>query len=227
MSERDTDRIRVLVVDDQDIIRDGLVTVLGLLPDIEVVGEAADGGVAVRLARATRPDVILMDLRMPGVDGIAATEHILAESPQTCVLVLTTYSDDESVLAALRAGARGYLTKDASRAEVAAALRSVSRGQTTFSADVGARIVESVTHPQAREEARDDSALALAARFPLLTSRESEVLELMVRGRTNSEIARELFVSVATVKTHINAIFSKLGVASRTEAFARVRQLDS
>jgi DNA-binding NarL/FixJ family response regulator len=145
MTEPESETIRVLVADDQAIVRDGLVTVLDLLPDIDVVAEAADGEEAVRLTAQTAPDVVLMDLRMPVLDGAAATARIVAEHPQIAVLVLTTYADDASVMGALRAGARGYLTKDASRAEVAAAVRSVARGQTTLSGEVGARLIGGLT----------------------------------------------------------------------------------
>ncbi|MFF2053019.1 response regulator [Leifsonia sp. NPDC058194] len=214
--------IRVIVADDQAIIRDGLVTVLGLLPDVEVVGEASDGEQAVALAVAEQPDVALMDLRMPGVDGVAATERISREAPGTAVLVLTTYADDESILAALRAGARGYLTKDAGRAELAAAVRAVASGQSTFAPEVGARIVSSLT--SAPPPSRKASAgAAVHARFPALTPREAEVLALVGDGRSNPEIAAALFVSVATVKTHINAIFAKLAVRDRAQAIALVR----
>ncbi|WP_025156578.1 response regulator transcription factor [Leifsonia aquatica] len=216
--------IRVIVADDQAIIRDGLVTVLGLLPDVTVVGEAADGEQAVALAVAERPDVALMDLRMPGVDGVAATERITREAPGTAVLVLTTYADDESILAALRAGARGYLTKDAGRAELAAAVRAVANGQSTFAPEVGARIVSSLTSAPAPAVAQPESpAAGLLARFPALTPREAEVLALVGDGRSNPEIAAALFVSVATVKTHINAIFAKLAVRDRAQAIALVR----
>lgn len=216
--------IRVIVADDQAIIRDGLVTVLGLLPDIEVVGEAADGEQAVALAVAQRPDVALMDLRMPGVDGVAATERIARDAPGTAVLVLTTYADDESILSALRAGARGYLTKDAGRAELAAAVRAVASGQSTFAPEVGARIVSSLTSaPAAAPAPAVSPAAALVARFPALTPREAEVLALVGDGRSNPEIAAALFVSVATVKTHINAIFAKLAVRDRAQAIALVR----
>jgi DNA-binding NarL/FixJ family response regulator len=216
--------IRVIVADDQAIIRDGLVTVLGLLTDMEVVGEAADGEQAVALAVAQRPDVALMDLRMPGMDGVAATERIARDAPGTAVLVLTTYADDESILSALRAGARGYLTKDAGRAELAAAVRAVASGQSTFAPEVGARIVSSLTSaPAAAPAAATSPAAALVVRFPSLTPREAEVLALVGDGRSNPEIAAALFVSVATVKTHINAIFAKLAVRDRAQAIALVR----
>jgi DNA-binding NarL/FixJ family response regulator len=219
--ETTPDRIRVVVADDQAIIRDGLVTVLGLLPDMEVVGSAADGAEAVALAVAERPDVVLMDLRMPVLDGVGATERIMREAPGSAVLVLTTFADDDSILAALRAGARGYLTKDAGRAELASAVRAVARGQATFAPEVGARIIGSLTSaPPARPA---DPAGALVERFPALTRREAEVLGLVADGLSNGEIASALFVGGSTVKTHINAIFAKLGVSSRAQAIALVR----
>ncbi len=211
--------IRVVVADDQAIIRDGLVTVLGLLPDIEVVGEAADGQEAVALAVSAHPDVVLMDLRMPRLDGVGATERILREAPGTAILVLTTYADDASILAALRAGARGYLTKDAGRTELAAAVRAVAVGQSTFSPEVGALLVGTLTTASRDAEVPD----ALLSRFPQLTRREAEVLALVADGLSNGEIAATLFVSVATVKTHINALFAKLGVRDRAQAIALVR----
>ncbi|KQV07135.1 response regulator transcription factor [Leifsonia sp. Root112D2] len=210
--------IRVLVADDQAIVRDGLVTVLDLLDDIEVVGEAADGEEACRLVAELAPDVVLMDLRMPVLDGAAATARIVSEHPTTAVLVLTTFADDASIMGALRAGARGYLTKDAGRAEVAAAVRSVATGQTTLAAAVGARLLDSVDRSTPGLETS-----ALSARFPTLTAREAEVLELVGEGLSNPEIAARLFVSVATVKTHINAIFAKLAVRDRAQAIALVR----
>ncbi|CAM5376341.1 DNA-binding NarL/FixJ family response regulator OS=Leifsonia shinshuensis OX=150026 GN=HNR13_001280 PE=4 SV=1 [Leifsonia shinshuensis] len=215
------ERIRVVVADDQAIIRDGLVTVLGLLPDMEVVGSAADGAEAVALAVSERPDVVLMDLRMPVLDGVGATERIAREAPGSAVLVLTTFADDDSILTALRAGARGYLTKDAGRAELAAAVRAVARGQATFAPEVGARIIGSLT---SAAPAKPDPAGALVERFPALTRREAEVLGLVADGLSNGEIASALFVGGATVKTHINAIFAKLGVSSRAQAIALVRR---
>ncbi|GAA1440242.1 response regulator transcription factor [Leifsonia poae] len=216
--------IRVVVADDQAIIRDGLVTVLSLLPYVEVVGEAADGAQAVAAAVREHPDVVLMDLRMPVLDGVAATERIVREVPGTAILVLTTFADDESILGALRAGAKGYLTKDAGRAELAAAVRAVARGQSTFAPEVGALLVNSLTAAAGSASARDASpADALVARFPQLTRREADVLALVADGLSNGEIAAALFVSVATVKTHINSLFAKLAVRDRAQAIALVR----
>lgn len=219
--------IRVVVADNQAIVRDGLATVLALLPDVEVVGQAADGEEALRLVAALSPDVVLMDLRMPVLDGAAATAEIATAHPSTAVLVLTTFADDASIAAALRAGARGYLTKDAGRGEVAAAVRAVANGQTTFAADVAARVIGGLAIGRGgaddaqTEPVRDGSALR--RRFPMLTQREAEVLALIGDGLSNTEIASALFVSVATVKTHINAIFSKLAVRDRAQAIALVR----
>ncbi|MBN9156877.1 response regulator transcription factor [Microbacterium sp.] len=225
-------RIRIVLADDQAIIRDGLETVLGLVDDVEVVGTAADGAEAVALVAATRPDVALMDLRMPVLDGAAATRRVTAETPGTAVLVLTTFADDADIVAALRAGARGYLTKDAGRAELAAAIRAVAAGQSTFSAPVrdvllgriGAAGAAGATGASAAELSGSVpdpvSEEALAERFPALTGREREVYALVLQGRSNAEIAAALFVGIATVKTHINALFAKLGVRDRAQAIA-------
>lgn len=208
--------VRILVADDQAIVRDGLVTVLGLEPDLEIVGEAADGDEAVRQALALRPDVVLMDLRMPRIDGATATARILATLPSTAVLVLTTYADDASIAGALRAGARGYLTKDAGRVQLAAAVRAAAAGRATFAPEVGERLVRGFAPVDPR------SPGALRARFPVLTPREAEILALVAGGRSNPEIAAALHLGVATVKSHINALFAKLQVTSRAQAVALV-----
>jgi DNA-binding NarL/FixJ family response regulator len=205
--------IRVLVADDQAIVRDGLVTLLSVLPDVEVVGEAADGAQAVRLAGETAPDVVLMDLRMPVLDGAAATARIKAAHPRIVVVVLTTFADDASIAGALGAGARGYLTKDAGRDELAAAIRSAATGQSTFAPEVGERLAAGFA-------AGPSTTMPLSARFPQLTPREAEVLRLIAAGRSNTEIARELFLTVATVKSHVNAIFAKLPARDRAQAIA-------
>ncbi|MBT1622003.1 response regulator transcription factor [Curtobacterium flaccumfaciens pv. oortii] len=212
--------IRVLVVDDQAIVRDGLVTVLSLVPDLQVTGEAADGAEAIAAVDRDAPDVVLMDLRMPGTDGPTATARIVADHPQVAVLVLTTYADDESIVTALRAGARGYLTKDAGRAEIATAIRAVASGQSTFDATVGARLVAQLAGGGATASA--PAVPALRERFPDLTPREADVLEHIAAGRTNPQIAAELFLTVPTVKSYVNQVFAKLGVATRAEAVARV-----
>ncbi|PZE32651.1 response regulator transcription factor [Curtobacterium sp. MCLR17_055] len=225
--------IRVLVVDDQAIVRDGLVTVLSLVPDLQVVGQAADGAEAIAAVDRHVPDVVLMDLRMPGVDGPTATARIVAEHPGVAVLVLTTYADDDSITTALRAGARGYLTKDAGRAEIATAVRAVAAGQSTFDATVGARLVARLAGgagagngvaagSAAPAPASPDPGPSLGARFPELTPREVDVLERIADGRTNPQIAAELFLTVPTVKSYVNQVFAKLGVRTRAEAVARV-----
>ena len=208
--------IRVLVVDDQQIVREGLVALLGLLPDVQVVGAAGDGDSALRLLAETAADVVLMDLRMPVLDGVAATRQIARRHPRVAVLVLTTYADDESIRSALQAGALGYLTKDAGRMEIAAALRSAACGQATFDAAVSRRLLSALangaTGPQLPEPSSqwrnpDD-----------LTGREIEVLRLIADGLSNLQIASALFISEATVKTHINNLFAKIDVRSRSDA---------
>jgi DNA-binding NarL/FixJ family response regulator len=211
--------IRVLVADDQAIVRDGLVTVLTLLDDITVVGSAGDGREAVERARELRPDVVLMDLRMPELDGADATAALLADRPGTAVLVLTTYADDASIGRALRAGARGYLTKDASRDDIAVAIRAVARGQATFDPAVSARLVAGLGRGPEPAGTPPDPRLAE------LTGREQEVLRLIGDGLTNPEIADRLFVSTSTVKTHINNLFAKLQLRDRAQAVLLAREL--
>lgn len=206
--------IRVVVVDDQAIVREGLVTVLSLLPDIEVLGQAADGRAGAELVDALLPDVVLMDLRMPVLGGLEATKIISEAHPEIGILVLTTFADEASVVDVLRAGAKGFLTKDADRAEVAAAVRAVALGHTTLGREVGGKLIAAA--------ASSAPAPDLAARFNL-TPREAEVLGLIGDGLNNTEIASHLFVGVATVKTHINAIFAKLGVRDRAQVIALVR----
>jgi len=207
--------VRVVIADDQRIVREGLQTLLGLIDGIDVVGVAEDGEAAVELATEAAADVVLMDLRMPRVDGVEATRRLRDALPGARVLVLTTYADDDVLFPALRAGARGYLTKDAGADEIAAAIRAVHRGETHLDPAVQARLVEAVAEapggaaeaPGGAGEAPDD-----------LTPREAEVLTLIARGLSNAEIAAELVVSAATVKTHINRIFMKIGARDRAQA---------
>lgn len=203
---------RVLVVDDQTVVRDGLVLLLGLLDGIEVVGSAGDGEEAVRLAREQEPDVVLMDLRMPRVDGVEATRRIKLAQPAVQIVVLTTYSDDESVFAALQAGARGYLTKDAGAEEIAGAIDAVRGGEAQLDPSVQRRLVDALAsgrQPGRRRQGDLPDGL---------TQREAEVLALIADGRSNAEIARDLFISEATVKTHINNLFAKAGLRDRAQA---------
>ncbi|MFG1862223.1 response regulator [Microbispora bryophytorum] len=287
---------RVLVVDDQAVVRDGLVLLLGLLPDMEVVGSASDGEAALRLVAGERPDVVLMDLRMPRMDGVEATRRIRAEFPDTQVVVLTTYTDDESVFAALRAGARGFLTKSADAEEIARAVTTVMNGDAQLDPGVQRRLLNTVTGTvgdtgaappggtpgpdaapphrsrfstrHARETPRADrrpgagtppdagaarsagpspgagpssstgpisSTGPMSSTGPIssigpsssagtppdgLTPREAEVLRLIARGLSNAEIAGTLFISEATVKTHINNLFAKVRVRDRAQAVA-------
>ncbi|SNT59199.1 two component transcriptional regulator, LuxR family [Streptosporangium subroseum] len=208
---------RVLVVDDQTVVREGLTLLLGLLPGIEVVGSAGDGEAALRLIEAERPDVVLMDLRMPRMDGVEATRRIRAAYPETQVVVLTTYSDDESVFAALQAGARGFLTKSAGAEEISRAIATVMRGDAQLDPTVQRRLLETMTPPassgRGRDPGRPEGDLPDG-----LTRRETEVLRLIARGDSNAEISAGLFISEATVKTHINNLFAKIGVRDRAQA---------
>ena len=202
---------RVVVVDDQTVVREGIVMLLGLLPGVEVVGSAGDGDEAVRLVAELAPDVVLMDLRMPRCDGVEATRRIRAEHPATQVVVLTTYADDESLFPALRAGARGYLTKDADGDQIVRAVQSVLSGDAGLSPSVQRRLLErlSAPEPEPAEPAVPPDGL---------TTRETEVLMLIADGLSNQEIARRLHVSTATVKTHINNMFTKTGLKDRAQA---------
>jgi DNA-binding NarL/FixJ family response regulator len=196
--------IRVLIADDHPIVRDGLSGMFAADPDFVVVGEAADGSEALRLAAAARPDVILMDLRMPGMDGVTAIAELSRRGSPAHVLVLTTYDTDSYVLPAIEAGATGYLLKDAPRAELLRAVRAAAQGQSVLAPSVATRLVSRV---RTREP-------------EILSQRELEVLELVAAGTTNREAAARLFISQATVKTHLLHIYAKLGVTDRAAAVA-------
>jgi DNA-binding NarL/FixJ family response regulator len=206
-----TDSIRVLLVDDQDLIRVGFRLVLEAEPDMIVVGEAGDGEQAIRRAMELRPDVVLMDIRMPGLDGIAATEAIVAAMPETRVLVLTTFDLDEYAFGAIRAGASGFLLKDAQRHEMTSAVRAVHRGDAALSPRVTRRLLE---HLGPRLPAVEDASDPAAA----LTDRERDVFRAIARGLTNAEIAQELHLSESTVKTHVGRVLMKLEARDRIHA---------
>jgi DNA-binding NarL/FixJ family response regulator len=207
-----SDPIRVLVADDQALVREGLMTLLQATPGIEPVADAADGAEVVRLAARHRPDVILMDLRMPNVDGVQATREIRAAQPEIEIVVLTTHADEASILDALRAGARGYLTKDAGIQEIARAVHAAAAHQSLLDPVVQAKLLEAVG------AAAPAPAPAPRSLPDELTPREAEVLSLIARGLSNREIAAHLVVSEATVKTHVNHVFAKIGARDRAQA---------
>jgi DNA-binding NarL/FixJ family response regulator len=194
--------LRVLIVDDHPVVRAGLAGMLAAEDDLEVVGEADDGAEAVAVAGQLRPDVVLMDLRMPRVDGAEATARIVAADPNIKVLILTTYDTDSDIIRAVEAGATGYLLKDTPRTELAAAVRAAAQGETVLAPPVAARLVNRLRTPT----------------WEQLTPREAEVLAAVARGLSNAEVGRELFIGEATVKTHLLRIFAKLGVDDRTAA---------
>jgi DNA-binding NarL/FixJ family response regulator len=205
--------IRLVLADDQRVVRDGLAMLLGTIEDFALVATAADGADAIARAEEHAPDVVLMDLKMPGTDGVQATRAIAERMPGVAVLVLTTYADDDTLIPALRAGARGYLTKDASAEEIEAAIRTVHAGRSYLEPAVQERVIalavqgEAAAPDPARDDLPDD-----------LTPREAEVLALIADGLSNAEIAQRLVVSGATVKTHVNRIFSKTGARDRAQA---------
>jgi len=202
--------VRVLLADDHPVVRAGVTGMLASEPGLEIVGEAGSGDEAVDMARALRPDVILMDLRMPGGDGVSATRRIRAELPGTAVLVLTTFDTDADILRAVEAGAAGYLLKDLPRSDLAAAIRAAARGETVLAPAVAGRLLTRMRGGTPAEA---------------LSRREAAVLSLAARGLTNAEIGRELFISEATVKTHLARASAKLGVSGRTALVARAMQL--
>jgi DNA-binding NarL/FixJ family response regulator len=209
------DTIRVLIADDHQLFRDGLKALLLSAPDTEVLGEASTGKEAIQLAAESQPDVILMDLQMPDMDGIEATRHIVRTSPHINVLMVTMFEDDSSVFAAMRAGARGYVLKGAKHDEMLRAIRAISSGEAIFSPSIAARMMSffAASRSVIPEEA-----------FPDLTDREREVLNLIAHGDSNAEIADALTISVKTVRNHVSNIFSKLQVADRAQAAIRARE---
>jgi len=214
--------VTVVVADDQSAVREGLVLLLGTLPGITVAGEAADGDAAVQLVATVQPQVVLMDLNMPGCDGVAATARITAEHPATRVVVLTTYADDESIIGALQAGALGYLTKEATRAEIGRAVHAAAAGQAILDPGVQQRLLSAAARapgaPGGSAAPGSGASGASGGADDELTPREAEVLRLIAAGQSNREIARTLFVSEATVKTHVNRIFAKTASRDRAQA---------
>jgi DNA-binding NarL/FixJ family response regulator len=208
--------IRVLIADDHPLFRDGMRGLLDSVADAEVVGEATTGEEAVELSEKLQPDVILMDIKMPGINGIEATREILHTSPHIGVLVVTMFEDEDSVFAAMRAGARGYLLKDAKGEEVLRAIRAVNDGEAIFGPGVAQRLINFFS--------AEKPPTAAPRAFPELTSREEEVLSLISQGRDNREIAEQLFLSLKTVRNHVSNIFTKLQVADRAQAVIRARE---
>ncbi|MCB0050484.1 MAG: response regulator transcription factor [Caldilinea sp.] len=213
MEESKTE-LRVLIVDDHQLFRDGVKALLLAAPDIEVAGEAATGREAISLAGRLQPDIVLMDLQMPDMDGIQATRQILATYPQINILMVTMFEDDQSVFAAMRAGARGYVLKGARHDEMLRAIRAVGSGEAIFSPSIASRMMDFFASSR---------ATTTETIFPDLTEREREVLSLMTRGQSNTEIADALTISVKTVRNHVSNIFSKLQVADRAQAVLRAR----
>jgi DNA-binding NarL/FixJ family response regulator len=209
------DPVRTLIADDHPVFRSGLRTLLAAEELVEVVGEAVDGREAIELADSLQPDVVVMDIQMPGVNGIEATRQIGARSPHIGILVLTMFEDDDSVFAAMRAGARGYMLKGAGPGEIARAIQAVGSGEAIFGPGVARKVMEYFTAPRP-----ELSALA----FPGLTEREREVLELIAQGRNNAWIARHFVLSPKTVRNHVSNIFTKLQVVDRAEAIVRARE---
>ncbi len=208
------DPIHILIADDHTLFRDGLRSLFSSVPDTDVVGEAATGLEAVQQAEALQPDVVLMDIQMPGLNGIEATRQIVRTSPHIGVVVVTMFEDDDSVFASMRAGARGYVLKGADQEEMLRTIRAVARGEALFGAAIASRLMSYFSAPRP----------ATPDVFPELTEREREVLGLIAQGHSNSEIAQRLVLSQKTVRNHVSNIFSKLQVADRAQAIVRARE---
>jgi DNA-binding NarL/FixJ family response regulator len=209
------ERIRILIAEDSIPFREGLISLLRSIDDFEVVGEAGSGEETLRLANQLQPDVVLMDIQMPGMNGIEATRRIIYASPHISILMLTMYEDDESVFAALRAGARGYLLKGALKPEIARAVRGVASGEAIFGPSIARRLMQYFTAARSPD---------LSQAFPELTEREFEILNLMTQHLTNVEIAERLSLAHKTVRNHVSNIFAKLQVADRAQAIIRGRE---
>jgi DNA-binding NarL/FixJ family response regulator len=209
------DKIRILIADDHTLFRDGLRALLNSIPEMEVAGEASTGEEVISQAAALQPDVVLMDIQMPGVNGIQATRRIVSTSPHIGIIVVTMFEDDDSVFAAMRAGARGYILKGADQAEMLRAIRAVASGEALFGPAIAQRLMSFFSRPP---------SAALPTVFPELTDREREILNLIAQGYNNAEIAARLVLSPKTVRNHISNIFSKLQVADRAQAIIRARQ---
>ena len=209
-----TDPIRVLIADDHPVFRDGLRALVASAPDLELVGEARTGLEAVDLAASGRPSVVLMDLRMPDLSGIEATRRILEADPGAAIVIVTMSEDDDSLFAAMRAGARGYIPKDAVREQILSAIRAAALGEAIFGASIARRVADFFSAPRS----------AAAEPFPELTERENEILELIAQGRSNGDIAGRLGITSKTVRNHVANVFNKLQVADRSQAIVRARE---
>lgn len=209
-------RITIVVVDDHPVVRNGLVALLGTIPGFDVVGEAADGNAAVRVVEEVQPDVVLMDVRMPGMDGVEATRRIREKVPGCRVLTLTMHDDDATVFTAMKAGAQGYLLKEAEQDDIVRAVHAVMAGEAIFGPGVATRLLGYFAEPP--------TMVGADVNFPELTERERTILDLLAQGKRNSDIAAQIYLSPKTVSNHLTSIFAKLQVAGRGEAIVRARE---